>query len=170
MPIRINRRELLVGGTIAANAAPVIARANPHPAVPRKMHLGIVTYNVAKDWTLDQILANCKAAGVEGVEFRTTHKHEVEPSLTSDQRKGVRDKCAAAGLLQISLGSVCEFQATESEVVKKNIETCKEFILLAKDIGARGVKVRPNRSTEALRSSVRTRLRSWTTAAIRMSG
>src|SRR5258708_36988021 len=93
-----------------------VTRVSNSP-LKRKMHLGIVTYNVAKDWTLDQILANCKAAGVEGVEFRTTHKHEVEPSLTSDQRKGVRDKCAAAGLLQISLGSVCEFQATESEVV-----------------------------------------------------
>jgi len=29
-------------------------------------------------------------------------------------------------------------------VVKKNVETCKEFVQLAADIGGKGVKVRPN--------------------------
>src|SRR5205085_2797266 len=110
----------------------------------RKMHLGIVTYNVAKDWSLEQILANCKAAGIEGVEFRTTHKHGVEPSLSADQRREVKQRCADAGLLQVSLGSVCEFQSPDRAVVRKNIDMCREFILLAKDLGARGVKVRPN--------------------------
>jgi sugar phosphate isomerase/epimerase len=143
---RISRRDLFLNGALTTTvaAAPAIAHATPRPAATRKMHLGIVTYNVAKDWTLHQILANCKSAGIEGIEFRTTHKHGVETSLTADQRKEVKDKCAASGLLQISLGSICEFQAAESEVVKKNIATCNEFVLLAKDIGARGVKVRPN--------------------------
>ena len=137
---------MLKSGAAASTlfASSPASAANAHVSAPRKMHLGIVTYNVARDWTLDQILTNCKAAGIEGVEFRTTHKHGVEPGLTSDQRKEVRDKCAAAGLLQISLGSICEFQASDSAVVKKNIETCKDFVHLAKDLGARGVKVRPN--------------------------
>ena len=108
------------------------------------MHLGLVTYNVAKDWTLEQILTNCKAAGIEGVEFRTTHRHGVEPSLSAELRMEVKKKCADAGLLQVSLGTVCEFQSPDAAVVRKNIDSCREFVLLAKDIGARGVKVRPN--------------------------
>ena len=56
----------------------------------------------------------------------------------------MRKKCADAGLLQTSLGSVCEFQSPDPAVVRKNVEDCREWVLLAKDIGARGVKVRPN--------------------------
>ena len=126
-----------------ALALPVMAEAST-PIIPpkpeRKMHLGLVTYNVAKDWDLDTLLGNCKAAGIEGVEFRTTHAHGVEPTLDADGRKRIRDKVQAAGLLQTSLGSICEFQSADSAIVKQNIETCRSFIQLAKDIGARAVK------------------------------
>jgi sugar phosphate isomerase/epimerase len=108
------------------------------------MHIGIVTYNVARDWDLETLLKICRESGMEGVEFRTTHAHGVEPSLTAEQRKEVRQKCADAGLKQTSLGSVCEFHSPDPAVVKQNIETCRQFVRLAHDIGARGVKVRPN--------------------------
>jgi sugar phosphate isomerase/epimerase len=39
---------------------------------------------------------------------------------------------------------VCEFHSADPAVVKKNIEECKKFVDLVKDIGGRGVKVRPN--------------------------
>lgn len=42
------------------------------------------------------------------------------------------------------LGSAFEFQATDPAVVKNNIEGTKEYVRLAHDIGAPGVKVRPN--------------------------
>ncbi|MEP6757303.1 MAG: TIM barrel protein [Chthonomonadales bacterium] len=145
MNLRLSRREALVAGLSAVPlvALPGLAKASPLHA-ERKMHLGLVTYNVAKDWDLDTIIKNLTAAKIEGVEFRTTHSHGVEPSLDADGRKRVRDKCGAAGFKQISLGSICEFQSADPANVKQNIDTCQEFIRLAKDIGARAVKVRPN--------------------------
>lgn len=142
----LTRRELLVGGALAAASLAAPATADPLLAAgaERKMHLGIVTYNVARDWDFDTLLKNCKEAGIEGVEFRTTHAHGVEPTVDAARRAEIKSRCGDAGLLQISLGSICEFQAPESEKVRQNIETCKQFVLLAKDIGARGVKVRPN--------------------------
>jgi len=108
------------------------------------MHLGLVTYNVARGWDLDTLLKICKETGMEAVEFRTTHRHGVEPTLSVDARKTVRSKCEDAGLLQVSLGTVCEFHSPDPAVVRQNIATCAEFVKLARDIGARGVKVRPN--------------------------
>lgn len=108
------------------------------------MHLGMVTYNVAKDWDLDTLLKLLSANGWEGVEFRTTHAHGVEPSLTASERSTVRAKCSDAGMKQVSLGSVCEFHSPDPTVVAKNVEECKRFVSLAKDIGAVAVKVRPN--------------------------
>jgi len=95
-----------------------------------------VTYNVAKDWDLDTILRVCREAGLEGVELRTTHAHGVERSLAQDERDSVRKKCQDGGLLQTSLGTVCEFHSPEPEVVKRNVADCRAWVELAKDIGA----------------------------------
>lgn len=56
----------------------------------------------------------------------------------------MKRKLADSGLKQVSLGSVCEFESADPAVVRQNIETCRRFVELARDIGARGVKVRPN--------------------------
>jgi sugar phosphate isomerase/epimerase len=106
--------------------------------------LGIVTYNIAKDWDVPTIIQKCEAIGLEAVELRTTHKHGVEPSLTKEQREQVAKQFAASKVRLLSLGSVCEYHAPDPEVVRKNIEETKKFAVLAHDVGAIGVKVRPN--------------------------
>jgi len=146
MPGRVTRRDLLRMGFVSAAAATGASRlrADARAAAPGRLHLGLVTYNVAKDWDLDTLLRLVRVAGFEGVELRTTHAHGVEPNLTPAQRTTVRSKCADAGLTQVSLGSVCEFQSPDAAVVRRNVEECRQWVLLAKDIGAKGVKVRPN--------------------------
>ncbi|MBW3625429.1 MAG: sugar phosphate isomerase/epimerase [Armatimonadetes bacterium] len=109
-----------------------------------KMKLGLVSYNVAKDWDLPTVLKNCAAAGVEGFEARTTHAHGIEPSLSTERRKEIRRQFADAGVTLWGLGTTCEFHSPDPDVVKRNIETCKEFVRLAQDLGVKGVKVRPN--------------------------
>jgi sugar phosphate isomerase/epimerase len=90
------------------------------------------------------LLRVCKNAGISPVELRTTHKHGVEPSLSKEQRKDVRQHFADAGIDIWGCGTTCEFQSPDAAVVKKNIETCKRFVDLVVDLGGRGVKVRPN--------------------------
>jgi len=144
----MTRRELIQRGAMTAAgmafAPELLAQSAAKKESLPKMHLGLVTYNVAKDWDLDTLLRNCKEGGVEGIEFRTTHAHHVEPALDAAARQTVRKKCADAGMKQLSLGSVCECHSADPDVVKKNIAEGEQFVKLAKDIGARGVKVRPN--------------------------
>jgi sugar phosphate isomerase/epimerase len=145
----LSRRRLLVGAGMAG-----VELALPgHPRHPqgqrdqevrRSMHLGLVTYNVARDWDLATILRICKETGLQGIEFRTTHRHGVEPALNAAARADVRKQCADAGIVQISLGTVCEFHSPDPAEVRRNIAECAAFVQLARDIGARGVKVRPN--------------------------
>ncbi|MCL6628007.1 MAG: sugar phosphate isomerase/epimerase [Armatimonadetes bacterium] len=108
------------------------------------MKLGLVTYNIANKWDVPTIIEKCKAIGIEGVELRTTHAHGVEPSLSKAERKEVRKRFEDAGITLWGLGTVCEYHSDDRAVVERNIETCKAFVLLAEDIGATGVKVRPN--------------------------
>ncbi|HTK76471.1 MAG TPA: sugar phosphate isomerase/epimerase family protein [Gemmataceae bacterium] len=143
----LSRRHFLQTAAVTAAAgslaAPATTTAAGNDDAP-KFQLGIVTYNVAAKWDLPTVLKVLKDTKIGNVEFRTTHAHGVEPSLSSSQRQDVKKRCADAGIRIWGLGSICEFQAPDKSVVEKNIEDCKQFIGLAHDLGAKGVKVRPN--------------------------
>ena len=138
-----SRRQFMAAAATTALSGYAFAEEKP-ASKPLQFKLGIVTYNVAKDWDLPTILKICKETGVAAVECRTTHKHGVEPSLNADQRKEVKKQFADSGVVFWGCGSVCEFHSPDQAVVKKNIEECKRFVDLVKDIGGKGVKVRPN--------------------------
>jgi len=131
-------------GAAALAAGSSVATEDRSSTTRPGFRLGMVTYNVAAAWDIPTILKVCKTVGIGPVELRTTHKHSVEPALSQEQRKEVKKKFADGGVDIWGCGSVCEFQSPDAAVVKKNIETCKEFVQLAADIGGRGVKVRPN--------------------------
>jgi sugar phosphate isomerase/epimerase len=109
-----------------------------------KFHLGIVTYNIAKDWDLATLIKNCTAAKIEGVELRTTHKHGVEVTLSKEQRAEVKQRFADSPVKLASLGSAFDFHTPDQAKLKKDIEATKAYITLAHEVGATGVKVRPN--------------------------
>ncbi len=106
--------------------------------------LGIVTYNIAKDWDLITILSRLEALGYAGVELRTTHAHKVEADLNAAQREEVRKRFADSPVALAGLGTAFEFQATDPAEVRRNLDGALQYVRLAHDIGAPGVKVRPN--------------------------
>jgi sugar phosphate isomerase/epimerase len=138
------RRFLQSAGCLALASPTAAAQLNRRQEKPLRFRLGIVTYNIAANWDLPTILRICKAVGLSPVELRTTHKHGVEPSLSPERRREVRQQFADAGVEVWGCGSVCEFHSPDPVRVQQNIETCKQFVQLAADIGGRGVKVRPN--------------------------
>ena len=137
-----------MGATGSAGNALAQARRLPgrnvDPQAPRDFHLGLVTYNLAKDWDVDTIIKNCEATGFAGTELRTTHRHGVEPTLSKARRAEVRKKFDDSRVKLVSLGSTCSFQSPDPAEVERNIRSTREFCELAHDVGAIGVKVRPN--------------------------
>jgi sugar phosphate isomerase/epimerase len=108
------------------------------------MRLGLVTYNIAKDWDIETIIGKLEMHGFDAVELRTTHKHGVEPSLSPREREQVAGRFARSRVRLLSLGSTCEFHSPDAAVRQKNIEEARRFVELAHDVGCWGVKVRPN--------------------------
>jgi sugar phosphate isomerase/epimerase len=152
--MKITRRHLLTSGALALTAGALKAPDSLLAQAPRaaagpgsatsRMHLGLVTYNLAKDWTVDTIISNCEATGFEGVELRTTHAHGVEVNLSPSGRAAVRERFRNSKVQLMGLGSVFEYHTPDQDKLRKQIEATKEYILLAQDVGAGGVKVRPN--------------------------
>ncbi len=108
------------------------------------LHLGLVTYNLAKDWDIETIIKNCSETGFEGVELRTTHAHGVEVDLTKAQRADVKKRFQDSDVELMGLGSAFDYHTPDQSKLKKDIEATKEYIVLAHDVGATGIKVRPN--------------------------
>jgi len=108
------------------------------------MRLGMVTYNMGKDMDLPALLAFCQETGLEGVELRTTHKHGVELELTPRERAEVRKRFEDSPVKLAGLGSTYEFQSADPAELKTHIEGAILYAQLAADIGAPGIKVRPN--------------------------
>lgn len=109
-----------------------------------KLKLGIVTYNIAKDWDLDTIINKCSHLGYQGVELRTTHDHAVETGLSKAERQRIKKKFEHSSVELVGLGSAFEYHSSLREELRKNIEGTKEYVRLAYDVGAEGIKVRPN--------------------------
>jgi sugar phosphate isomerase/epimerase len=144
------RRSIVVaaGAVTAGLGTParlaMAAEAGAGAAEKPRMHFGTVTYMLGAKMDLPTLIDVCEKGGVEGVELRTTHAHGVEPSLDAEGRAKVKERFAKSKVRLAALGSVCEFHSPDPAAVKKNIETCNKFVQLAADVGAWGVKVRPN--------------------------
>ena len=106
---------------------------------------GLVTYMWGADWDLPTLLENCKKSNCPGIELRTTHAHKVEPELNDQQRAEVAKRFGDAGVTCVGIGSDERFDNPDGAVVRKALERTKEFIRLSHDIGASGVKVKPDR-------------------------
>jgi sugar phosphate isomerase/epimerase len=147
----MNRREFIQGSMVMFGAAAFASGSAAQPAPrPPAFKLGLVTYNLAREWDVSTILARCKATGFAAVELRTTHAHGVEPGIDAARRKEIRQLFEDSGIVLWGLGTVCEFHSPDPAVVRDNIETCKRFCELARDVGAKGVKVRPNALPEGV--------------------
>ena len=108
------------------------------------MQLGAVTYNVLKDMDLDTVIRTLEATGIESVELRTGHKHGVEPEIPEAERARVKARFEHSKVRLLSFGTTCEFQSPDPAERRKQVDTAKQFVILAHDTGAWGVKVRPN--------------------------
>jgi len=151
--MKSNRRNFLKMAGMSAGALGLVnqtalaAAAAQQPGFltkPSRMKLGTVTYNLAEAWDIDTLIKNCEAAHFEGVELRTGHAHKVEVALSKSERDAVRQRFADSKVQLMGLGSAFDYHTPDQDKLKKDIAATMEYIVLAHDVGATGVKVRPN--------------------------
>ncbi|MDD4108688.1 MAG: sugar phosphate isomerase/epimerase [Prolixibacteraceae bacterium] len=131
-------------GAAGLTVGGVVIGSNFSCQMNKTMKFGLVTYQWGKDWDLPTLIANCEATGLAAVELRTEHAHGVETSLTAAQRAEVKKMFAGSSITCVGYGSNFEYHSPDPEKLKWNIEQTKEYVKLCKDIGATGLKVKPN--------------------------
>jgi sugar phosphate isomerase/epimerase len=113
-------------------------------SAPAGMKFGLVTYQWGRDWDLPTLLSNCEKTGLLGVELRVQHAHKVESDLNAAQRAEVKKRFSDSPVTCVGYGSNFEFHSPDAKVLRQNIDGTKEYIKLCSDIGALGIKVKPN--------------------------
>jgi len=139
-----SRRQFIVKSFSAGAALTYLNHLPEASATQAGMKLGLVTYQWGRDWDLPTLINNCEKTGLLGVELRTEHAHKVEANLTASQRLEVKLRFADTPVTCIGYGANFEYHDPDPAMVRKNIELTKEYIKLCKDIGASGIKVKPN--------------------------
>jgi sugar phosphate isomerase/epimerase len=141
----ITRRGFIQQGLSAGIGMAALSRLPDLPHMAKgKMNFGLVTYQWGRDWDLPTLIANCEKTGFLGVELRTEHAHKVEINLSAVQRAEVKKRFADSPVKCIGYGANFEYHSPDPALLRSNIEQTKEYIKLCKDIGAIGIKVKPN--------------------------
>ena len=146
----LNRRKFFQTSAVAGLGTLVWNRSLLTGAPGPGMRFGLVTYQWGKDWDLPTLISNCEKAGLSGVELRTQHAHGVEPSLNATQRAEVKQRFEDSPVECVGYGSNQEYHSPDPDIVRKNINGTFELIKLCHDIGASGVKVKPNTLPEGV--------------------
>jgi sugar phosphate isomerase/epimerase len=141
---QFSRRRFLQQASLAGIGAYAAGSLSSFISPPSGMKFGFVTYQWGRDWDLPTLIANCEKTGLLGVELRTQHAHKVESNLSKKERAEVKKRFADSKVTCIGYGSNFEFHSPDAAELKKNIEETKTYIQLCKDIGASGIKVKPN--------------------------
>lgn len=145
MKNQITRRHFLQTGIAAGIGLAAMKNLTAcSESLKKGMQFGLVTYLWAQHWDLPTIISNCEEAGYLGVELRTMHAHGVETSLTSAQRADVKKRFADSPVNCLGYGGNFEYHSPDQAILRENIEQTKEYIKLCADIGATGIKVKPN--------------------------
>ena len=142
---KLNRRQFcrissLAGLGVSTLGTMTLCAGN----MQNQMKLGLVTYQWGKDWDLPRLIKNCESIGLAAVELRTEHAHKVEPSLSAAERKEVKKRFSDSKVTCVGYGSNQEFHNPDPKKLREQIEGTFELIKLCHDIGATGVKVKPN--------------------------
>jgi len=143
--MKLNRRNFIYQLSSGAAALSLLPLSHTSYAkLGSKMQFGLVTYLWAKDWPLPILIENCEKSGVEAVELRVDHAHNVSPAMNAEERAVVKKQFEQSNVKVMGMGTNAQFDNPDPEVLQKNIEEAKQYIKLSHDIGGTGVKVKPN--------------------------
>lgn len=140
----ITRRDFLRTSTLAGLGIAANGTLSSLSPAASRMRFGLVTYQWGRDWDLPTLIANCEKSGLLGVELRTQHAHKVEINLSAAERAEVKKRFADSPVTCIGYGSNFEYHSPDPVELKDNIEQTKAYLQLCKDIGATGIKIKPN--------------------------
>ena len=101
------------------------------------MHLGLMAYQLAKDWDIETTAKMCKEGRMEGFEFFAdpSYKQKISLDMQPAEAKKIRNVFAGHGVQITGLAINERYDWPDVAQVKEAIARTKQYVLLAVDIG-----------------------------------
>jgi len=102
------------------------------------MHLGLMAYQLAKDWDTETAARMCKDGRMESFEFfaEPSYKQKVGLDMQPAEAKKTRKVFADAGVQIAGLAITEVYDSPNVAQLKEAVARTKQYVLLAVDIGA----------------------------------
>src|SRR5258708_6226899 len=121
------------------HGAEIVAR----PEERDTMKLSLLTYSIARSWSLTKVIDAARAYGFAGIEFRAEdgHGHGVEIERTKTERREIRDQIEDAYLEVACIGTSSRFETPDLNQRQGIVDRTKHFVELARDLGCKRIRV-----------------------------
>jgi len=125
------------------------------------MHLGLMAWQMAKDWDVETTAKMCKEGRMESFEFlaEPSYKQKISLEMQPAEAKKIRKTFTDAGVHCACLSINERFDWPNVAQVKEAIAHAKQYVLLAVDIGAPRLRVLGDKLHD-------TEPKSWTIARV----
>jgi sugar phosphate isomerase/epimerase len=107
------------------------------------MHLGLMAYQLAKEWDVETAAKLCKEGRMESFEFLAdpSYKQKINLDMQPAEAKKIRKVFADQSVQIAGLAITERFDSPNVAQVKEAVQRTKQFVLLAVDIGAPRLRV-----------------------------
>jgi len=104
--------------------------------------LSFMTF-VCPEWKIEKIVRFARESGYDGVEIRVDigHKHEISSKSSKEQRNYIKKLFSDEGVNVSCIATSVQFGFADPEKRRENIESAKENIILASDLGAKVIRI-----------------------------
>jgi len=87
-------------------------------------------------WSVETIIANARAYGYDGIEWRGGDAGHINPSLSQAERARLRQRMDEAELFSLAVTSYTSFVSNDPAECRANVDALRHYLDLAADIGA----------------------------------
>jgi sugar phosphate isomerase/epimerase len=107
------------------------------------MKLCLLTYNLAKSWELERLIAFARRTGFAALELRADakHAHGVELETSKAERRAIRDRIEDGYLEIACIGTGNRFDTPDEARRLEQVDRVKRFVELAADVGCTRLRV-----------------------------
>lgn len=106
------------------------------------MKLSLLTYNLGRDFELEELIRICEAYDYDGIEFRSgVGPHGVELEATTEERKEIKQRMEDSTLEIAGIGTSCRFESLDDAERREQIDEAKRYIDLAAEVGCPRIRV-----------------------------
>jgi sugar phosphate isomerase/epimerase len=92
------------------------------------------------EWQIETVISNAAGYGYDGIEWRGGSQGHVQPDMSSEQKKLLRQKCSDAGLESLAVTAYTSFVSDSTEERRANVDELRRYVDMAAELGAKYVR------------------------------